>query len=557
MGNSKSKSKLSTNTVCVTGPNVNYMRNNYGPDSVSQLTWWVTECGFPDGGSFSLKQLESLKGNLTQMEKDNVRKKKNRVEVNWTAFHMWKLEAEKRLRKTQSTPKRVSVQNVQNPQSSTIRISQSLQSLKCFSDDPELDGPPPGPRLGAAASCGQVRTDTEEARARPDGDPMLVHRPWTLKDIEHAHEQVPDPREVGGETFGVELERFCKVFLPTSLELRRLLGRKLATDITRIKYEWPDENLCMRHPDHENGRNATYTNFITELREACSEAFPVKMDMTKIALCKQEDGETVAQYLHRLTDVHNAHSGLTAPQDMSEGAVTAYEAHLRNSFMNGLIPGISDKVKNLCITWDTGKLSLIIQHALHAEKLLAQNKQEQEKKKEAQTHKVQLTIMQAVARSLTHRGRGRGRRGRGRRGRGGDSGCFICGGQDHWANGCPERGKVHEHQHLRSRRSVLKEWDFHTQLCSPRGALEHNLSWERPTGPPCTDLDTRRRERLKMALQTTPTLGIPDPNKLFVQTVDEKNGARGKTSNRQLLRGTRRNIRAHGDVLVTSPVSSN
>ncbi|MGL4646348.1 MAG: RNase H-like domain-containing protein, partial [Cetobacterium sp.] len=27
---------------------------------------------------------------------------------------------------------------------------------------------------------------------------------------------------------------------------------------------------------------------------------------------------------------------------------------------------------------------------------------------------------------------------------------------------------------------------------------------------------------LKMALQTTPTLGIPDPNKLFVQTVEEK-----------------------------------
>ncbi|XP_060720834.1 uncharacterized protein LOC132842185 [Tachysurus vachellii] len=496
MGNSKSKSKLSTNTVCVTGPNVNYMSNNYGPDSVSQTMWWVTECGFPDGGSFSLKQLELLKGNLTQMEKDNVRKK-NRVEVNWTAFHMWKLEAEKRLRKAQSTPKRVSIQYVQNPQS-TIRISQSLQSLKLsFSDDPDLDGPPPRPRLGAA---GQVSTDTEPARARPDGDPMLVHRPWTLKDIEHAHEQVPDPREVGGEKFGVELERFCKVFLPTSLELRRLLGRKLAADITRIKYDWPDENLCMRHPDHENGRNATYFNFITGLREACSEAFPVKMDMTKIALCKQEDGETVAQYLHRLTDIHNAHSGLTAPQDMSDGAVTAYEAHLRNSFMNGLIPGISDKVRNLCITWDTGKLSLIVQHALHAEKLLAQNKQEQEKKKEAQTHNVQLAIMQAVARSLTHRGRGRGRRGRG-----GDSGCFICGGQDHWAKGCPKRGKVHEHHHLRSgsRRSVLKGWDFHTQLCSPPGALERNRSWERPTGPQWKNQQPTAAKRNEMEHQGT------------------------------------------------------
>ncbi|MGL4646344.1 MAG: hypothetical protein ACRCVL_04430 [Cetobacterium sp.] len=178
----------------------------------------------------------------------------------------------------------------------------------------------------------------------------------------------------------MELERFCKEFRPTSLELRCLLGRKLAADITRIKYEWPDENLCMRHPDHESGRNATYYNFVTELREACYEAFPAKMDMTKIVLYKQQDGETVAQYLHRLTEAHNAHSGLIAPENMSVGVVTAYEAHLRNSFMNGLIPEISDKVKKLCITWDTGKLSLIEQHALHVEKLLTQTKQEQGKK---------------------------------------------------------------------------------------------------------------------------------------------------------------------------------
>ncbi|GAA6099301.1 uncharacterized protein LOC113649215 isoform X3, partial [Tachysurus ichikawai] len=499
MGNSISKSKSNKNTVCVTGPNVIYMRNNYGLDSVSQLLWWVTECGFPDGGSFSLKQLDLLKGNLTQMERDNVgKKKKNRVEVNWTAFHMWKLEAEKRFQKAQCTPKRVSIQYVQNTQS-TISSSQSLQCLKSFSDDTDLDGPPPRPRLAAAASCRQVCTDPEPARvelkesppsppiadrtlqkdkqkettdlepvreeastpevkeqlqsvitmpmvevAGPDGDPMLVQRPWTLKDIEHAHEHLPDPREVGGKKFGVELERFCKEFSPTSLELRHLLGRKLEADITQIKYEWPDENLCMRHPDHESGRNATYYNFITELREACYEAFPVKMDMTKIALCKQQDGETVAQYLHCLTEVHNAHSGLIAPENMSEGVVTAYEAHLRNSFMNGLIPEISDKVKNLCITWDTEKLSLIEQHALHAEKLLTQTKQEQGKKErrantqssadnDASHDEISNTMERAFhisRKRAISRKRRRQKRKRGRE----------------WM------------QHLRSRRSVLKGW---------------------------------------------------------------------------------------------------
>ncbi|XP_047677989.1 uncharacterized protein LOC125146152 [Tachysurus fulvidraco] len=172
MGNSISKSMLYKNPVCVTGPNVNYMRNNYGPDSVSQLLRWVTECGFPDGGSFSLKQLDLLKGNLTQMERDNVgKKKKSRVEINWTAFHLWKLEAEKRFQKAQCTPKRASIQYVQNTQS-TISNSQSLQCLKSFSDDPDLDGPPPRPRLAAAASCQQVCADPEPARVEPKESPL-------------------------------------------------------------------------------------------------------------------------------------------------------------------------------------------------------------------------------------------------------------------------------------------------------------------------------------------------------------------------------------------------
>lgn len=52
--------------------------------------------GFPQGGSFSLRQLDALKSKLVQIEKDNNRKKrKDRMMVNWTALNMWKSEAEK------------------------------------------------------------------------------------------------------------------------------------------------------------------------------------------------------------------------------------------------------------------------------------------------------------------------------------------------------------------------------------------------------------------------------------------------------------------------------
>lgn len=55
--------------------------------------------------------------------------------------------------------------------------------------------------------------------------------------------------------------------------------------------------------------------------------------MTKIGMCKQQNLQTVSQYLTRLTEVYNAHSGFTLPEEMKK-AVTPYEGHLCNSFIN-------------------------------------------------------------------------------------------------------------------------------------------------------------------------------------------------------------------------------
>ncbi|KAF5889347.1 RNA-directed DNA polymerase from transposon X-element [Clarias magur] len=94
--------------------------------------------------------------------------------------------------------------------------------------------------------------------AGPDGAAVLVHRPWTTKDIEDAHRQLPDPREVGGDKFSKELVRFCREFRPTSHELRRLLMQKVSVDISRIRYQWPDANVIMLDPDWANSSNARH-----------------------------------------------------------------------------------------------------------------------------------------------------------------------------------------------------------------------------------------------------------------------------------------------------------
>ncbi|XP_038634516.1 uncharacterized protein LOC119953920 [Scyliorhinus canicula] len=299
-------------------------------------------------------------------------------------------------------------------------------------------------REGDSKFLGNVLNAPMIEVAGPEGQPILVHRPWTMKDIECAYEQLPDPREAGGQKFAGEVRRFCLEFRPTSHEMRRLLGRKLGADIPKIRYNWPGDNVraCQVQPDHAD--NVPYNAFVTGLVDACQTAFPVRMDMTKIATCKQRDGETVSQYLTRLTEVHNAHSGLTPPADINTAEVTPYEAHLRNSFMNGLSEDIAKKVKNTCITWDTGKLNLIEQHAMHAEKLLTQEKVKRNKRREDQSHQAQLTMMQMVTQVAEGQQRGRGRgqtrgRGRGGRGRGKTDGCFTCGSKDHWARDCPTK----------------------------------------------------------------------------------------------------------------------
>ncbi|XP_072432726.1 uncharacterized protein [Chiloscyllium punctatum] len=101
-----------------------------------------------------------------------------------------------------------------------------------------------------------------------------------------------------------------------------------------------------------------------------------------------------------LTEVHNAHSGVRPPNDITAAEITLYEAHLKNSFIIGMKDEIVKKVKDTCITWDTGKLNLVEQHAIRAEQLLTQEKDKQKLKMEQQAHKAQLTMMQMVTQLL-------------------------------------------------------------------------------------------------------------------------------------------------------------
>ncbi|XP_058273794.1 uncharacterized protein LOC131370461 [Hemibagrus wyckioides] len=232
-------------------------------------------------------------------------------------------------------------------------LQEQLDNLPNF-DAPGAEGEEAEPMINLSPlhnRSGRVRVPKSPVLNMPmvevagANGPLLVLRPWGTTDIMDAGMQLPDPREVGGKKFSVEIQRFCRDFRPTSHELRHMLMKKLGVDISRIQYQWPDNALCQIDMNWDAENNAPYRDMITAVRQACVAAFPVRMDMSRISMCKQQDGETVIQYLTRLTEVHDAHSGLNRPDNINAGEVMAYEAHLRNSFLNGLKEGIARSVK--------------------------------------------------------------------------------------------------------------------------------------------------------------------------------------------------------------------
>ena len=286
--------------------------------------------------------------------------------------------------------------------------------------------------------------------AGPDGLAIVVHRPWTTSDIQAAISHLPSPSNAGGVKFAEELLVFCREFRPTSFELRRLLMAKMGNGWAKIAGGYPQQDLRMVHTDWDNAANAVYMNTINNLCRRIEAAFPVRMDMTNISACKQEEDESVHNYLTRLTEAHNTHSGLTPPPDVNAPEITPWEAHLRNSFINGLRLDVASLLKHTCIQWDSGKLSLIEAHAVHAEKLIRDGDKRRKDRRETDLHNATLTVFRGTPRGYS-RGRGRGRNRGGFQGRRGDRMwtddpdiCFHCGEKGHWAKDCPRKQQIYK-----------------------------------------------------------------------------------------------------------------
>ena len=224
-------------------------------------------------------------------------------------------------------------------------------------------------------------------------------------------------------------------------ELKRLLITKIKpTDWQKIANKFPVTDLRCKHINWEDDSNVHYRDAVQSICTALTKAFPIKINMEKITACKQKSDEDPDEYLTRLTEIFNTHSGLQIP-DETGNTPDVWEIHLSNCFLSGLKPSISSAVKISCIGWKDARLSELRRHAIHAF-----NKKEKKESTEKELHLATMTMLNATREHTTESNHKDWKTTQNRRQvrspRPTDV-CHRCGQHGHWSRNCPAPNPRH------------------------------------------------------------------------------------------------------------------
>ena len=201
--------------------------------------------------------------------------------------------------------------------------------------------------------------------AGPTG-PLLVYRPWTETDIMEASQCLPD-QENSGPRFAEELRDFCAQFRPTGVELRHILAKKFKpTDLCKIEASLPQLDLRPTNSERGHKDNVQYEAAIQRLCQAITTQFPTKINMSHIYTCKQKPGEGTDDFVHRILEEANKHSGHQRPTDLGNEP-GPWESIACDAIIKGLMPDVATEVKNIYVGWCEGpRLADVRRYARHA-----------------------------------------------------------------------------------------------------------------------------------------------------------------------------------------------
>ncbi|KAA8583483.1 uncharacterized protein LOC116704999 [Etheostoma spectabile] len=247
---------------------------------------------------------------------------------------------------------------------------------------------------------------------------------WTPDEMRSFAKELPDVTKRGGAAFVKILSLIVQEFKPSLREIQSLLIHKLLLKFSKVKGNWLE-----RDAPYDWTPGAGYRKHVEELYERIETAFPVRL---KAICCKKQPDETVDNYLIRLTEVFEDNSGLVPAADPN---MSLYESMLIYYFLQGLDEQIKDQAFKHSPFWETGRLSSVRAHAVHAEETLRvlEDKRKQDRVRlEERFMKVLIQLLQAEN-GWRNGGRGPSRGSR-------RHGCWNCGDLSHWKRDCDQSG---------------------------------------------------------------------------------------------------------------------
>lgn len=264
------------------------------------------------------------------------------------------------------------------------------------------------------------------------GGKDMVLRPYSVAEIVDMASTLPDPEKAGGARLASELLQWARESAPTAWEIKKVLWKVLkpGQKRDRLLRVFPDTECVKRHQVHEHSANEPWRRLLQNLSEAITELWPLRMDWSAISNCVQAPTEGVEDYVTRLRERVEMHSGL-------EPESPTFQEVLKNAFLSHMRRELSEAIKTKCVEWNVLSLDALVMHAKHAEWL-------EQKVKDESESRARLMMMEALAAKGGNNtnGNGGGKKWTGRRGgqkrTPQNSPCAICKQLGHWARECPQ-----------------------------------------------------------------------------------------------------------------------